>query len=247
MDTKITLNDMKVNIWEKGTVRAEVTDMDGNPVNGRAVVKINQITRIQGNVVNGVFCEEHDFSDLVNDEYEITMIYGGTSICNPSEAKAKLVLNKDKPVYVSISDLENACYRLTKWIEVNKKLPGRIAINKDNVAIGDLLYVVSKAVCNIADGVSEDVLVKKFDAPKVSSESITETFELTMDEYVAFAREIVEYMDVEYVSPSSVSHEFGRIGFMNLVYTLSKVISNSSSESLISSVYIRPWNDIVAK
>lgn len=247
MDSKIKLDDIRVNTWEMGKVRAEVTDLDGKPLNGRAVLKINQISRIQGNVVNGVFEEEHDFSDLTEDEYDIYMIYGGTEHFNPSDATAKLYLNRDKPIEISIFDLQNASYRLTKWIDVNKKLPGKIAIKKDQISIGNLLYALSKSIIQINDNDSGDVVVTKYNPPKVSSENIKEELVLTKEEYVKIANEIIDTMDKDRTSPAFVEVNDEKLGFMNLIYTFCKIVANSSSNDLISSVYIRPWKNIVAK
>ena len=47
--------------------------------------------------------------------------------------------------------------------------------------------------------------------------------------------------------PSTVEVESGKIGFMNLVYIYSTIISNSSiNNGLLSGVYIKPWKEIVA-
>lgn len=247
MDSNIELDDVKVNVWEKGVVKAKVTDSDGNPVNGKAVVKINQITRIEGRVVNGVFCEEHDFSDLADDEYDLYMIYGGTAICNPTDICVKLYLNHDIPVEASLFDLQNACYRLTKWIEVNKRLPGKIAINKKNVGIGNLLYALSETICNSAESSVESVSITKHNPPKVSSENIKDEIILSREDYVALAGKVISYMDEHGESPAFVEVNDEKIGFMNIVYTFAKIVCNSSSSALISKVYIRPWKSLVAK
>lgn len=247
MESIIKLDDVKVNVWEMGKVRAEVTDTEGNPLNGRAIVKINHISRIQGYVVNGVFEEEHDFSDLYEDEYDLYMIYGGTEHSDPADASAKLFLNHDKPLEVSLFDLQNACYRLTKWIDVNKKLPGKIAIHKDQVNIGNLLYALASTVKKLNENDASNVMITKFNPPKVSSENISEELNLSQEEYVAIADEIVTSMDESKDTPAYVEVNGEKLGFMNLIYTFCKIIANSSESGLISSVYIRPWKEIVQK
>lgn len=247
MESIIKLDDVKVNTWEMGKVRAEVYNADGVPLNGRAIVKINHISRIQGYVVNGIFEEEHDFSDLYDDEYDLYMIYGGTEHSDPADASAKLYLNHDKPVEVSLFDLQNACYRLTKWIDVNKKLPGKIAINKEQVSIGNLLYALASSVTKLSNDDSSNILITKFNPPKVSSENITEEIQLSQDEYVKIADDIVSTMNDTKDSPAYVDVNGEKLGFMNLIYTFCKIVSNSSESGLISSVYIRPWKDITAK
>ena len=247
MESIIKLDDIKVNTWEMGVVRAEVKNAEGVPLNGRAIVKINHISRIQGYVVNGIFEEEHDFSDLYDDEYDLYMIYGGTEHSDPADATAKLYLNHDKPVEVPLFDLQNACYRLTKWIDVNHKLPGKIAIQKENIGIANLLYGLATAVTKLNDDDASNVMMTKFNPPKVSSENITEEIELTREEYVKIADEIITSMRQTEDSPAYVEVNGEKLGFMNLIYTFCKIVQNSSENGLISRVYIRPWKEIVAK
>lgn len=247
MESIIKLDDVKANTWEMGKVRAEVKNAEGVPLNGRAIVKINQISRIQGYVVNGIFEEEHDFSDLYDDEYDLYMIYGGTEHSDPADATAKLYLNHDKPVELSLFDLQNACYRLTKWIDVNKKLPGKIAIQKDQITISSLLYALVSSVTKLNDEDDKNVIVATYNPPKVSSENITEEIQLSKEEYVKIADEILTSMKDTQDSPAYVEVNGEKLGFMNLIYTFSKIVSNSSENGLISSVYIRPWKEIVAK
>ena len=247
MESIIKLDDVKVNTWEMGKVRAEVKNADGVPLNGRAIVKINHISRIQGYVVNGIFEEEHDFSDLYDDEYDLYMIYGGTEHSDPADATAKLYLNHDKPVEVSLFDLQNACYRLTKWIDINKRLPGKIAINKEQISIGNLLYALASSVKKLDQDDASNVMITKFNPPKVSSENITGEIQLSKEEYVQIANEITSTMEESKNSPAFIEVNDKKLGFMNLIYTFSKIVTNSSENGLISSVYIRPWKEIVAK
>jgi hypothetical protein len=247
MESIIKLDDVKVNTWEMGKVRAEVKNADGVPLNGRAIVKINHISRIQGYVVNGIFEEEHDFSDLYDDEYDLYMIYGGTEHSDPADATAKLYLNHDKTIEVPIFDLQNACYRLTKWIDVNKKLPGKIAIKKEQVSVANLLYALANCVKKINDEDPSDVMITKVNPPKVSSENIKEDIQLTKDEYIQIANEIITTMDDSKNSPAFIEVNGEKLGFMNLIYTFCKIVQNSSENGLISTVYVRPWKEIVAK
>lgn len=246
MESIIKINDITVNEWQNTIIAFKVVDEKNNPVNGKTVVKINHETVIRGNVVNGEFSQELNCYNLHDDSYDVDVIYGGNDDVDPTDARVKLYINKT-PITLSINDLQNASYRLTKWIDVNKRLPGRIAINNHQITVGNLLELLSNAIINIDNNNTEDIELKWAGTPKVSSENITENIEISKDDYKAIAEEILNYIDDKEDAPSTIELEDGNIGFMNLIYTFSKIVANSSSTGLISSVYVRPWKEIIAK
>jgi hypothetical protein len=90
-------------------------------------------------------------------------------------------------------------------------------------------------------------MITKFNPPKVSSENIKEDIQLTKDEYIQIANEIITTMDDSKNSPAFIEVNGEKLGFMNLIYTFCKIVQNSSENGLISTVYVRPWKEIVAK
>mgnify|MGYP003294973978 CR=1 FL=1 len=162
-------------------------------------------------------------------------------------ARSKIIIEKAEPILISISDLQDACYRLNKWIEVNKRVPGKILINKHEVTIGNLFNLLVTAVNKLNNNDKSDVELKWVETPSVSSETITESTLLSNEEYIKITEDITSKLAETKTCPSFVEIENGKIGFMNLVYTFSTLITNSSSENgLLSGIYIKPWKEIVA-
>lgn len=247
MDSKIDLKDFTVKKGAKKRVEFTVTDENGEPVSGKVVMKINKKTFLRGKAVDGVFSEEADFSNLNNDSYDVTVLFGGNMDCDPASVDVKLYIDKTKDIELSIHDIQNASYRLCKWIEINKRLPGKIAINKEKITIGSLLSVLTNTIKNIGDNNTGIVVSGRAKTPKVSSESITEVELIPFDDYMDIVEKVSSYIAENREAPSTIESNYGNIGFMNLVYTSAKIVANSSSTGLLSSVYVRPWKKIVAK
>lgn len=246
MDAIIKLEDIKVKEWEKAKIEFEITDENNNPLNGRVAVKINQETKFNTVIENGKFSQLVDFSSFHEPEYALDVIYGGNDEYAPAMKSAKIIIEKAEPILITINDLQNACYRLIKWIEANKRVPGKILINKHEVTIGNLFNLLVSAVNKISKNDTSDLELKWVQTPSVSSETITESALLSNEEYLKITEDISAELSETKSCPSFVEVEYGKIGFMNLVYIYSTIITNSSSNSLLSGVYIKPWKEIVA-
>ena len=247
MDAIIKLEDIIVKEWEKAKIEFDVVDQENNPLNGRVAVKINQETKFDTNIEDGKFSQLVDFSSFHEPEYTLDVIYGGNEEFAPAMARSKIIIEKAEPILISISDLQDACYRLNKWIEVNKRVPGKILINNHEVTIGNLFNLLVTAVNNLNNGDNSAVELKWVETPSVSSETITESTLLSNEEYLKITDDIISELAETKTCPSSVEIENGKIGFMNLVYTFSTLITNSSSENgLLSGIYVKPWKEIVA-
>lgn len=247
MDAIIKLEDIIVKEWEKGTIEFDVVDQENNPVSGRVAVKINQETKFDTNIENGKFSQLVDFSSFHEPEYALDVIYGGNEKYAPAMASSKIIIEKAEPILISITDLQDACYRLNKWIEVNKRVPGKILINNHEVTIGNLFNLLISAVNKLNNNDKSAVELKWVETPTVSSETITESTLLSNEEYIKITEDITSELAETKTCPSFVEIENGKIGFMNLVYTFSTLITNSSSENgLLSGIYIKPWKEVVA-
>ena len=246
MEAIIKLEDLTVKEWETGTIEFEVIDEEGNPVNGRVAVKINQETYFN-TVIDGTFSKEFDFASFHEKEYSLDVIFGGNDEIAPTMKNAKIIIEEAEPILISITDLQDACYRLIKWIEAKKKLPGKILINKQEVTIGNLFKLLVTAVNNLENNNKEDLVLSWVQTPNVSTENITEKQLIAKEEYIKITDDIISEMEETTECPSCVEVEDGKIGFMNLVYIYSTIICNSSVDNgLLSGVYIKPWKEIIA-
>ncbi|HIH36107.1 MAG TPA: hypothetical protein HA355_00425 [Methanosphaera sp.] len=247
MDAIIKLDDIKVKEWEKAKIEFDVVDEEDNPLNGRVAVKINQETKFDTTIEDGKFSKLVDFSSFHEPEYTLDVIYGGNDQFAPAMKRSKIIIEKAEPIMIPLFDLQNACYRLNKWIETNKRVPGKILINKHEVTIGNLFKLLVTAVNKLNKNDNSDVELTWVDSPSVSSETITESTLLSNEEYIKITDDILSQLEETKKCPSCVEIEGGKIGFMNLVYTFSTLITNSSTENgLLSGIYIKPWKEIIA-
>ena len=247
MDSIIKLEDIKVKEWGAAKIEFEVTDEMGNPIDGRIAVKINQKTHFNTSIKDGKFSEVLDFSSYHNKEYRLDVIYGGNRECAPSMKTVKIIVEKAEPIFISFTDLQNACYRLNKWIIVNKRVPGKILINKHEVTIGNLFKLLVTAVKNLNENNKENIELKWVQTPSVSTETINEDLLLSNEEYMKITDDLFTEMDENKFCPGFVEYNDEKIGFMNLIYIYSTIVTNSSVDSgLLSGVYVTPWKKIVA-
>ena len=247
MDSIIEINDVTINEWDKSIIKAKITDENGKNISGNAVIKSDGQTIVRGKVNNGVFEQPFDSSNFHKTEYEFELIFSGNEECDPASKKFKLIIKINEDASFSFNDLQNATYRLARWIKYNKRLPGKIIINNYKVTVGNLMYCCAKTVQSLNKNENVDTIkVARYDSPKVSSESIKETCLLSKEEYVNLANEIVTQCETNGQEPSYIEIKDGKIGYMNLIYLFCIIIANSSSEGLLSSVYVRPWKELTA-
>lgn len=248
MVTFIKINDIIHKERTIDTLEFEVVTEENEPVSGYICIKLNGITILDSEVENGKFSEQIDFSKYSKPSYDMEIIYGGGGSTNASIATKNLTLNLNKHVItVNFNDLQNASYRFCKWIDVNKRLPGKISINKRQVPVGKFLYLLAQAVISSDSANTDTIDLVNINTPKVSTESIKEPIVLTKEELLDISNQIISSSQETKEAPSTIETSKGKIGFMNLLYTLAIVVSNSSSTGLISQVNVRPWKKIVAK
>ena len=247
MDSIIQINDVTINEWDNAIIQAKITDENGKNISGNAVIKADGQTVVRGKVTNGIFSQPFDSSNFHKTEYEFELIFSGNEECDPASKKFKLIIKINEDASFSFNDLQNATYRLARWIKYNKRLPGKIIINNYKVTVGNLMYCCAKTVQSLNKNENVDTIkVARYDSPKVSSESIKETCLLSKEEYVNLANEIVTQCETNGQEPSYIEIKDGKIGYMNLIYLFCIIIANSSSEGLLSSVYVRPWKELTA-
>ncbi|PAV07730.1 hypothetical protein [Methanosphaera cuniculi] len=246
MDSKIKVDDIILIRGESSKIEFEVVDENDQPVDGKVAVKFNKKTIFSERITDGKFSEEIDFDEFRNPEYPVDIIFGGNSNCDPSNCEVTLYIKDPNYIEVPIYDLQNSSYRLNKWIDINHKIPAKIMINKEKINIGYLLSILANAVINFDNNDFSDVKAFETATPKVSSENMVDDITLSRDEYVEIAHEVASFCNKQSEAPNCIIYEDSKIGFMNLLYSFAKIISNSSSESgLISSYTIRPWKNII--
>lgn len=246
MDSEIKIDDIVLIRGEPAKIEFEVVDENDQPADGKIVVKFNKKSVITGNTENGKISREIDLDEYQDSSYNVDVIFGGNDDCDPTSSEVKLYIKDPNYMEVSIYDLQNSSYRLNKWIDINHKIPAKIMLNKEKINIGYLLSILANAIVKFSNDEFDNIKAFEAATPKVSSENITSNITLSKDEYVEVAREVVDYCNKQSEAPNCIIYDDNKIGFMNLLYSFAKIISNSSSESgLISSYTIRPWKNII--
>ena len=124
---------------------------------------------------------------------------------------------------------------------------GKILIKKQEVTIGNLFNLLVSAVNKLNQKDTSDLELKWVQSPSISSETITESALLSNEEYMKITENVSTELTENKICPGFVETESGKIGFMNLIYIYSTIITNSSQENgLLSGVYIKPWKEVVA-
>ncbi|MCD7781197.1 MAG: hypothetical protein LUG89_00640 [Methanosphaera sp.] len=257
MESRIILEDLYITRDPESKIEFKIVDEENNPVtDGVCVIKLNKVSLVKSNIEKGLFSNIIDLTSYTNDEYELTVIYGGNAQCDPTDINVTLHLENpeeesveeviDDENNVSIKKLQDASFRLIKWIDINKKLPGKIMINNQQVPISNVLFMLSKAVVHIDNNDMTSITSVDIKTPRVSKENITEKMTLSKEDYVLIAENIIDIADKTGELPSSIDLNDKKIGFMNLLYILATITANSSTEGLLTKVNIKPWKSIVA-
>lgn len=100
---------------------------------------------------------------------------------------------------------------------------------------------------NLNNNITDDLELTGIATPRVSSENLKCNVIVSKEEIVEISEAIIVYSKENNELPSTIETSKGKIGFMNLLYTLAVVIANSSSTGLLNNVNVRPWKEIVAK
>lgn len=250
MDSIIKIDNTTIIRGINNPIVFEVVDENNNPVNGKAVVKLNKKTTLSGRVENGRF--EGQLEDLnknfKNDEYKLDIIFAGSNEINPTSLTTTLKIINTDSVELTMFDLQNSSYRLTKWIDINQRILGKILINGNEISIGYLLYILATAVKQINEYDDSNIDVIEVKTPRISSENIKENVTLNSNDFINIADEIIKYSEDNLETPNCVIYNGKKIGFINLLYSFAKIVANSSTNcGLISSYTVRPWNEIIKK
>ncbi len=251
MESKILLDDINVIRGSKTTIEFDVVDENDNPVEGVCVVKLNKTTFLKGELENGHFSQLAAFTNHKNDTYDMEVVYGGSGDVEPDRTCVTLYVEKSAEEKflensVLVNSVQSASFRLIKWIDINKKLPGKILIEDNEVTIGNTMVMLADTIKAINKTGNDRVALRNIKTPRVSKESLTEDIEIPVADYTKIAEDILRYVKDKKEAPSNIEVNDKKIGFMNLTYTLALIVANSSNTGLITSVNVRPWKKIVA-
>lgn len=145
------------------------------------------------------------------------------------------------------SQINSAASKIKSYVEINKKLPNYVTINKVQVTMPQFLSLMTKNVIYINSGISKSVTTTNIKNASTATETV-KSGTLTKTEYISLAKTINSYINSNGKAPSYTTTKLGKIKFQNLVYTFSKVLNfKAQNGRLPNTVSIKPWNVIASK
>ena len=107
----------------------------------------------------------------------------------------------------------------------NNKMPSDITLNNLTFTTPELLYLMSKAIIQIENLNTEDIeILYDIQTPKSPDSSLINTDELSKENYLLIANNLINYMKANKQAPNYASSAIGDIGYYSLVDAFSRIL-----------------------
>ena len=107
----------------------------------------------------------------------------------------------------------------------NNKIPSDITLNDMTLTTQELLYLMSKAIIQIENFNTEDIeILYDIQTPKSPSSSLINTDELSKENYLLIANNLINYIKANKQTPNYASSAIGDIGYYSLVDAFSRIL-----------------------
>ena len=133
---------------------------------------------------------------------------------------------------LSIKNIVTASKNVKKYIDKHKKLPSNFKIGDARFTHAQYLYLVSKAIINLKAGKKDDIKFKDVKNPKKPKN--TENLGNIVN-YKSVAKSIIKTANSEGIMPNSVKSDVGTIGYKNLVFAFSEVMTSYGKDGKLPS------------
>lgn len=139
------------------------------------------------------------------------------------------------------SQINSASNNVKNYMITNHKLPNYVNINNTQVSMPQFLALMTSNLQNIKNGVKPSIPLKTVTNPTSISEN-TKIGSISKSEYLIMGNSIQSTINTTGTAPSSLRYSLGRIGYTNLIYTYSKILSFYKTNSRLPNyVSVRPW------
>lgn len=129
----------------------------------------------------------------------------------------------DNPIDVSINQIKDAAARVTKFIDVNNRLPRYVKIGNQEISIAQYLYLVATA---LKQGLKGTVTVINVDNPDNSTVMALKG-NIKKNEYLSLAKRVSDFIESYEKAPNFATFKNQKISFEQLVALFSKAIANN--------------------
>ena len=131
-------------------------------------------------------------------------------------------------------------------VEIYKALPEFAYIEGLRVNIAQFLYLTAQAVVQINIHDSSPIKVENYRIPGYSEEQLS-SGSLSTEQYVDFAKRILDYMNENQQAPPYGYIGLGKIGFQSQVYIYSRILDSYRISGSLPAVSdnIKPWLSVI--
>lgn len=143
----------------------------------------------------------------------------------------------------SNSQINTASASVKNFVDQNDRLPNYVTISKTKVTMPQFLDLMANNVQNIKSGTKKSVTPKTISSPTSNSENI-KIGNIKKSEYLSMSQSIKTTTSSTKKAPSSLKASIGTVGYKNLVYSYSKVLTfYKTNNRLPNYVTVNPFPD----
>jgi hypothetical protein len=131
-------------------------------------------------------------------------------------------------------------------VDTNQTLPDDVNVSGTMVSMPQFLELLTTAVLNINNLLSDTITLGNYDSPSNPSENITNTI-INTTEYLEIAESIKSFMNVNKHAPNYATQPStgNTIRFESLVYMYSQILHSYNTTGVLpASVNVTSWNNI---
>ena len=184
------------------------------------------------------FSKIMNYYSLNNQLPETISVDTWSSITNTS------ISNETSETSYDTSAISKAAYKVKTYVENHNASPTSIPVDDDTVTSSQFLYLLTKDVQNVYNGVETPVTLMNVSDANKPAETLT-SGTLTLSEYLKVARQISVYIEKYGRAPNYVSTSLGYMQYENMIYTFSKVMNfYRTYDRLPNTVSVATWSSI---
>ncbi len=117
-----------------------------------------------------------------------------------------------------------------------------MTISNQQVPMSDFLFLLSRVVVNLDGGVTSSVVHYRVGSPVYSRDELTTT-NILRGGFVTIAKDVNSVVESTTRAPSSISSEWGNVGFESQVYLFSRIVAFYGTQNrLPNHASLSPWN-----
>ena len=145
------------------------------------------------------------------------------------------------PITFTLDQIKSAAVSIKSFIDTNHRLPNYVTINKNQVAMPDLLRLMTSGILQLNSGTKTPVSFKSVKSPLDSTGDLINGT-IKKSEYLSIAQKIKSYIDSNGIGPNYVTSSLGKIQYESTIYMCSNVLSfYNTNKRLPNYVTVNPW------